>query len=306
MLVCAVAVMFAMPAWGDGNVAKYGSDDYTTLQAALDKASKDTSSTDVTVTLTAGVSLDKMIELSMDKNLTIDLGTFDISADKIRALHIQSGKVTIKGKGVIHAKGTSDSSSVIRVGNSGKKTATLIVEKGVTISSDNCYGISIFGTNKDDDDDNYGQYLFFNGTVQVTGEAGAISGNGNSGNTSTDIVISPDAKIIASADSGIYHPQAGDLVIYGGEIEGNNGIEANIKFGEEVVINTAKDEIQRITETRETLEKDKETRQEDWRQGCILRPGALLRIAEPNHHKEGQAHNLRCPGLSDTAHRPSA
>lgn len=223
VLLCVLLLTCANGARAD-DVVSADNKGFASLQDAIDAAKN---SRDIVIELSADIiNLTTTVVISRDtnENLTIDLKGKTISGDNVRALWIKSGDVTIKGNnGTISAKGDggSNSSSVIRVG-SDNQIAKLTIENGVTISSDNCYGITLFSKGSQDV---YGQELIFNGTVAVTGTASAISGNGSSSYSATRIVISPDAIITASSDIGIYHPQSGEIIFHGGKIFGPSALE---------------------------------------------------------------------------------
>lgn len=222
-------------------VASYNNKSYSTLQEAINDAQTHTTAkitliNDITLTDTLTISDD------YDNALTIDLDGYDIScgSSAIRALWIHAGNVTITGSGTIYAKGTADNSSVIRVGAAASTSAdfaSLIIDEDVIVSSDNCYGIAVFGNNlpasETDTANYYGQYLEINGTVAVTGGASAISGNGTSTLSANRITIGENAKISAESDTGIYHPQDGNIVFYGGTISGPTALE--LKGGNAIV-----------------------------------------------------------------------
>ena len=177
----------------------------------------------------------------IDKNLTIDLNGKDITATDARALWIKAGNVTITGEGTISATGTSldASSSVIRVGDSAANAnkAKLTVGSNVTVSSDKCYGITVFGVNDTDNDKTTSDIeLVMNGTVAVTGENPAISGNGTNNLSATIMTIGSTAEVSAANDYAIYHPGKGTLTV-NGKVEGKGGIE--VKGGTVTINNGA-------------------------------------------------------------------
>ena len=201
-----------------------GSNSYDSFDVAVAAAQ---GSEDITIRLDSDITLDTTVIISddYDNKLTIDLNGNNITAKDIRALWVQAGDVTLTGTGTIFAQGDSENSSVIRVGYSSSEYdfASLTVDNGVIISSDTCYGITVFGSNlPEDEDELYSQQLIFNGNVSVTGKKPAISGNSTSTNY---IVISPDAVVSAKSEVGIHHTQSGDIVIYGGTIEGTTALE---------------------------------------------------------------------------------
>lgn len=171
------------------------------------------------ITLTQDVALTSTYEISSD--LTIDLNGFNITASGARALWVKEGSVEITGEGTISATGAIDpSSSVIRVGDNAGTAAGLTIGKNVTVSSDVCYGVTVFGT------ETSGQRLDVKGKVIVTGSSSAISGNGTASLTSNEITIYSGAIVTAEADTAIYHPQDGVLTVKGGTITGPTAIEA--------------------------------------------------------------------------------
>lgn len=176
--------------------------------------------------LEANITLTETLDVT--KAVTINLNGYNITADGFRAFHVKSGTLTLTGYGTISSTGDIDaSSSVIRVGDGKnaddatevKAAAGLDIGSGVTITSDKCYGVTVFGSKTTETVDVYGK-------VNVTGTVSAISGNGNPWNSGTTINIYPDAVVSAANDVAIYHPQAGTLNITGGRIEGLGGIEA--------------------------------------------------------------------------------
>ena len=70
--------------------------------------------------------------------------------------------------------------------------------------------------------------LIVNGSVAVTGNFSAISGNGNAWYKGTTITIGSTATITAKTTNAIYHPQDGVLNVYGtvGNTSNKGGIEA--------------------------------------------------------------------------------
>ena len=196
-----------------------------------------------TVVLQNNVAIAANGTVVIEKNLTIDLNGKNITATDARALWIKSGDVTITGTGTISAGKTEGSSfsadsSVIRVGNGSNSSdvvdaaASLTIDANVTVSSDHCYGVTVFGTNNTDGNLNTADLtLVVNGTVTVTGSNAAVSGNGNSWNSATAITI--NGAVSAANDYAIYHPDRGTLTV-NGTVSGKGGIE--VKAGS-VVIN---------------------------------------------------------------------
>lgn len=102
------------------------------------------------IALGGDVSVASTIVITADAE--INLNGHNITGSDCRALWIKTGTVNITGSGTISSsKGTSlaGGSSVIRVGSgaSTTDTASLTVGKDVTVSTNACYGITIFGYN---------------------------------------------------------------------------------------------------------------------------------------------------------------
>ena len=189
------------------------------LNAALSNGGEVVLVNDIAITATAVINSDA----------TINLNGHDINANGVRAIWVKSGDVEIKGEGIISVNGNiGESSSVIRVGDSAANadTAKLTIGADVAVSTDKCYGVTVFGTNQ--------AALVVNGKIEVTGNVSAISGNGSANLAATSIVINDGAVVRATANNAIYHPQAGTLTVNGGEIVGLGGIEAK---GGNVVVN---------------------------------------------------------------------
>lgn len=169
--------------------------------------------------------------VTVSKDIKLNLNGFDITATNTRALWVTDGLLTVTGNGTIKTEGSDfdSSSSVIRVGSASvvNGSAGLVIDESITVYSDHCYGVTVFGKNTD------GQNLEVRGTVSVTGEGSAISGNGSANLTETDITIKSGAVVSATQDAAIYHPQAGNLTVEGGEITGTTGIE--VKGGEVII-----------------------------------------------------------------------
>lgn len=175
------------------------------------------------VQLAANIALTQTLVVSSD--VTIDLNGNNITATDKRAIHVQQGTLTLTGTGTVSSVGNIDAdSSVIRVGDGSsaaehKAKAGLYIGTDVTITTDKCYGVTVFGGSTTETVDVHGK-------VVVTGTRSAISGNGNAWNSGTTINIYPGAVVSATQDVAIYHPQAGTLSITGGTISGLGGIEA--------------------------------------------------------------------------------
>ena len=216
-------------------VAQVGDQYYTSLADAINAVDD----TNKTVTVLKNISLTDTVEIN--KNVTIDLNGNDITATDARALWVKSGDVTITGNGKVTTTGSTgtsfaSSSSVIRVGDiaANDKAASLTIGANVTVSSDYCYGITVFGNNDTDNDKTTSDItLVVNGKVAVTGSQTAISGNGTNTLSATTMIIDRNAEVTSTNDYAIYHPGKGTLTV-NGKVEGQGGIE--VKSGT-VVIN---------------------------------------------------------------------
>lgn len=190
---------------------------YKSLQVAVNEA-KDGER----IVLLGNIELTNTVTVS--KGIILYLDGHTVTATNTRALWMTDGVSTITGGGTIKTEGSAfgSSSSVIRIGSGSEQSgsAGLIIDNNVTVSSDYCYGVTIFGKNTE------GQSLEVKGTVSATGTVPAISGNGSAGFTNTQITVREGACVSATQNAAIYHPQAGVLTITGGTITGASGIEA--------------------------------------------------------------------------------
>lgn len=218
-------------------VAQIGDDKYETLQEAIAAAN---ASAATTITLLTDVTLTETIEINRPsatgatKALTFDLNGHNITATDCRALWVKIGYVKVDGSGTVSSVKTSGSafsadSSVVRVGwvtesPVNGKTATFELGADATVSTDYCYGVTVFGNNKALMTSLAGQTFRCSGTVAVTGTVPAVSGNGTSTLTRADITINEGATVSATSDYAIYFPQRGYLTV-NGTVIGQGGIE---------------------------------------------------------------------------------
>lgn len=190
-----------------------------------------TTGSDHNVTLTSDINLTETILLTETRSIELDLNGHSITAQDCRAFWVKSGSLVIKstdGTGTISTVGTiASNSSVIRVGDADVNVneASLNIQEGVTIATELCYGVTVFGKN------NNPQTLIVNGAIH-TKISSAVSGNGNSDLSPTNITISETAEITTTNDVAIYHPQSGTLTV-NGKVTGAGGIE--MKGGQLVV-----------------------------------------------------------------------
>ena len=173
-----------------------------------------------TVTLVGDVTLSETVVV--DKDLTVDMNGHNITANNVRALHQKQGTLNITGKGTIASNKTQDGTfdadkSVIRVGDDNATGAAVFtLGEGVTVTSNHCYGVTYFGM-KD-------ETLTINGTVAVTGNATALSGNGASKYKDVNVSVTVNGTVTAEKANAIYKPEKGTLTI-NGVVKGAGGIE---------------------------------------------------------------------------------
>ena len=210
---------------------------FAALFAAMDAATSDFELVlldDFTLTQTL------TFNYGQNKKVTLNLNGHNVVAQDDRALWVKSGEVEITGEGTISTNENSnivESSSVIRVGDSAENTqkAKLTVGQDVTVSSDKCYGITVFGNNNTDGDKKTSDIeLVLNGKVEVSGNVSAVSGNGTNTLSATTVTINGEVK--AHNSYAIYHPDKGTITI-NGKVEGLGGIE--MKGGSLIVADDA-------------------------------------------------------------------
>ena len=211
-------------------VAQIGDTNYESLPAAIAAANVGD-----TIVLLHDVTLEQT--QTIDKDLTLDLNGYDVTAIDCRAFDIESGTVKFTDEGTISTEvsGTTSlpsTSSVIHVGGDVAK-ATFTLEKDVTVSTDYCHGITYSGREQ--------QEVTINGTVAVTGTQPALSGSNQANNAQTDLKVY--GTVSATQNYAIYNPQTGTTSIFAkSSVTGLGGIET--KAG---LVNVASDA--RITAT---------------------------------------------------------
>lgn len=162
--------------------------------------------------------------VTVDKNLTLDLGGNTLTGTNCRALHITSGKLDLTGTGTVKSTGIAVNSSVVRVGDDSgeERNVELVIGKDVVIESPNSYGVGAFGTVTT-------EKLTIYGTIKSTAPANgpydgcAVTTLGTDTSTLATIIIKEAAKISATNTNAVYLP-AGSLTVEGGEITGTTGI----------------------------------------------------------------------------------
>ena len=174
---------------GTSNVAKIGETEYATLAEAVNAAQ-----TKDEIVLTADVKTESQIEVS-DKEITLDLNGHKVS---------YTGETTLK-------------SGVILVHNGAGLTVKGAAENSEVSAGTNAYAaIAVFGNG----DETYEKLTIESGTY--TGSYYAIVGNGTCHNTDITINGGTFTATYQNDNLAIYHPQAGNLTITGGEFTGHN------------------------------------------------------------------------------------
>lgn len=199
-----------------------------TLQQALDSVAEGG-----TVTLKKDIELKPSDNASsaaipIVKDVTIDLSGHSIKGVDTRVFHVEKGTLDLAGKGTVSASGTEgnsqfpNNSSVIRVGSNNNVDedahTDLVVGKDVTVSTDYCWGISVFGSKTTESLDVYGKII-------TTGHQGCISGNGGANYGDTTIWLNDGAELYSKDQLAIYHPQKGWLYLQSAKVTGSAGIE---------------------------------------------------------------------------------
>lgn len=198
-------------------VAAIGDVHYDSLQDAIDSAEDG-------ATIKVLEDIDVSTTISIDKNLIINLNGNtitgkDANGEGVRVFQIKNGNVRLTGSGTVQVvdSGIDEASSVIRVGDNGETgTPILTIDSDVKIYTNQCYGVTIFGSTT--------ETLIVNGEITTT-DVPAISGNGTDVYSGTTITLAEGSKVTTTNDYAIYHPQLGTLNI-NGKVEGKGGIEA--------------------------------------------------------------------------------
>lgn len=176
------------------------------------------------IKLTEDISLTSTLTFSKTTKKNIDLNGHKITADGCRAIWIEKSEgVTITSADSASISVTSIDNadkSVIRLGcdTSDRVNLALTIGENVTVQSEVCYGITLFGEVSQ-------ETLVVNGAVN-TKIRPAISGNGDAKYRThvTSITIGETAVITTEDEVSIYHPQKGALIV-NGKVTGLGGIE---------------------------------------------------------------------------------
>ena len=190
------------------------------LQACIDTAST-AADKKATCVVNSYINLESTIEIKDGVEVTISLdktgGALEITADNSvdPLFKISNGKLIIDGAGRI--TGNVDVFYLLGNTTGGTTKAELLIGEDVEVVSNTSNVIYLKG--KGAKADIYGD-LVSNST-----EYAVIQGNGNAGNGGTIINIYEGASVKCPNEVAIYHPQDGELNIFGGEVTGTTGIE---------------------------------------------------------------------------------
>lgn len=196
--------------------------------------------TNVTIpTITLGASFGTDEKIVVSRTVILDLNGKKLTATgNISAIEVRdAGKLTVKDSGTAGEIACTGNKATIRVfgdnsySDRQKIESTLIVAGGKISGREG--GVSVFGL---------GATLIVNdGTIIATDNA-AVSGNGtvnaskNEDDGGTSITINGgliEGQTVSEGyrNCGLYHPQAGELIIKGGTIQSTNGAGLVIRSG---------------------------------------------------------------------------
>ncbi len=206
-------------------------DGYETIEGATTKVEKDeTKSENWTITDDAIVDLNgKTITLADDKQLLVNANviiTDSTNGGKIEAAKMSNGSAIVVGKNGNLVVNGGSISGVTDYATAEKYYATIGVKDGGTLvvnggtveakkgsSAASGFAIIVYGE---------GTKCYINGGTFKAEENAALGGNGNDGNGGTYIEI--NGGTFESEDGAIFHPQAGTMIINGGEFTGKTAL----------------------------------------------------------------------------------
>ncbi len=211
-------------------VAEYNGTKYESLQEAIDTASQKnggqpevTLLTDVTITET--VVFAKVFDAG---SVLLNLGGYTLTGNGCRAIQVNKGNLYLE-KGTVTSTGIINSSSVIRIGSNEEAysgaSALLYMRNGAKVLAPVSYGVTIFGSKTVSEK----LTVAGNASIEATGDSPAISGNGGkeyNKDKATIVTITGTAKVSATNNYAIYHPDNGTLNIQStATISGKGGIQ---------------------------------------------------------------------------------
>lgn len=161
------------------------------------------------ITIQNGEYVEIILGEGLGANRILVKDGFDVSV----MFNVKNGVLELTGPGGIFAPKTA---LQLFVSETNKK-AEVVVGKNVEVISEELETVGIYGK---------GAKLDVYGTVKTTStNRSTISGNGTAKYAGTVINIHEGAVVESEKTAAIYHPQAGDLTVNGGEITGTTGIE---------------------------------------------------------------------------------
>lgn len=198
-----------------------GEEETCTLTESIDVNSRITVEKNVTIDLggkTITLSDGAFVLFKTNNDVVISNGTINQTENTSAIVAInQTGKVTIRNLNVSSSDAVENKTATVQVGaqtSSGYSSGSLVVEDGTVITGSR--GVSVFGS---------GSNLEIKGG-EIDTSAFAISGNGNSTQCSNSTIIITGGTMISNNSAAIYHPQSGNLNIEGGTIKGLFGVVA--------------------------------------------------------------------------------
>lgn len=195
---------------------------------------------DGTVKLMENLALTAPLTLDRHASYKLDLDGHNVAATNSGAFVIKSGDVIItnsnaNGATISSAGTVAATYAVICLGdNDGEsRNISLGIDNNVTVSTDQCQGVLLSGTNTRES-------LTVMGTISTTGQSAIVGDKDNGGTT---INIEEYANVTSTGNVAIYHPQTGTLTVEGSEVHnavvsGTTGIE--MKAGDLIVGEHAK------------------------------------------------------------------
>lgn len=172
-----------------------------------------TEETKAVCNLTNDIELTNRIELLSGQYVEILLNNKKITVTgNALVFNVKKGVLKLVGPGKILGP-----ISAIQLLTSDGVKAEVVVGKDVEVSSETGEAIAVYGK---------GSKLDVYGVVKTTSEnRTAITGNGTPKYGNTVINIYEGAVVNSEKTAAIYHPQSGELNVFGGEITGITGIE---------------------------------------------------------------------------------
>ena len=214
-------------------VAEYNDTKYTSLQEAIDAASKQNyGQTEVkllcNLTITETIVFAKQYSVG---SVLLNLGGYTLTGEGCRALQINKGNLYLEN-GTVTSIGDNivNSSSVIRIGSNEAEysgiSPMLYMRNGAKVLAPKTYGVTLFGSATVKEK----LTVAGNASIVATGPSPAISGNGDKAyhvdGKGTEITITGNAVVSAENNYAIYHPDNGTLKIQdSATVSGKGGIQ---------------------------------------------------------------------------------